>query len=126
MKLIFWKNFLLLMVLLTSKFDENIHIQSRIFFFFLKNVLKQTWNFFNTKFLTRWKDRNSSYKVRRMLGLFCHFIPLILCYNSVKGFGVTKNSRKKIVWRGLRRVKIKKSFQRQYFTKYLKLTLVLM
>ena len=45
------QNFILLSVLLlTTKFVKNSHIWARIFFIFLKNVLKQTWNSFNTKF----------------------------------------------------------------------------
>ena len=38
------------MFLLTVKLVEKGHIKARIFFIFLKNVLKQTWKFFNTKF----------------------------------------------------------------------------
>ena len=64
------------MFLLTSKFVKNS--QARIFFIFLKNVLKETWDSFNTKFESPWKDRKSSYKVKQILGLFCHLIALIL------------------------------------------------
>ena len=56
-----------------------------------KNVLKQTWHSFNTKFQTQWKDRESSYHVTIILGLFCHSIALILALNSVKDLRVTKN-----------------------------------
>ena len=34
------------MFLLTAEFGINCHIQSRIYFVSLKNVLKQTWKFF--------------------------------------------------------------------------------
>ena len=66
------------MSLLTAKFVKNSHILARIYFIFLKNVLKQTWNFFNIKFRPQWKDRKSSYQVREILGLFYNFIALIL------------------------------------------------
>ena len=54
-------------------------------------MLKQTWDSFNAKFQTQWKDRESSYHVRIILGLFCHSIALILGWNSVKDLRVTKN-----------------------------------
>ena len=54
-------NFLLhVMFLLETKFVKNIYIKARIFFIFLANFLKQTWNSFNTKFQPQWKDRESS------------------------------------------------------------------
>ena len=56
-----------------------------------KNVLKQTWHSFNTKFQTQWKDRESSYHVARIWGLFCQSIALILGLKSVKDLRVTKN-----------------------------------
>ena len=56
-----------------------------------KNVLKRTWHSFNTKFQTQWKDRESSYHVRIILGLFCYSIALTLGLNSVKDIRVTKN-----------------------------------
>ena len=56
-------------------------------------MLKQTWHSFNTKFQTQWKDRESSYHVRIILGLFCHSIALILGLNSVKDLRVTKNTK---------------------------------
>ena len=57
-------------------------------------MLKQTWHSFNTTFQTQWKDRESSYHVRIILGLFCHSITLILGLNSVKDLRVTKNAKK--------------------------------
>ena len=62
------------MSLLTAKFVKNSHIWARIHFAFLENVLKQTWHAFNIKFGPQWKDRKSSYQVRRM---FAHFSKLI-------------------------------------------------
>ena len=35
------------MSLLTAKFAKNIHIKARIYFIFLKNILKETGNSFN-------------------------------------------------------------------------------
>ena len=54
-------------------------------------MLKQTWHSFNTKFQTQWKDPESSYHVRIILGHFCDSISLILSLNSVKDLRVTKN-----------------------------------
>ena len=54
-------------------------------------MLKQTWHSFNTKFQTQWKDRESSYHVRIILGLFCNSVALILGLNSLKDLTVTKN-----------------------------------
>ena len=54
-------------------------------------MLKQAWHSFNTKFQTQWKDRESSYHVTIIVGLFCHSIALILGLNSVKDLRVTKN-----------------------------------
>ena len=54
-------------------------------------MLKQTWHSFNTKFQTHWKDWESSYHIRIILGHFCHSIALILGLNSVKDVRVTKN-----------------------------------
>ena len=54
-------------------------------------MLKKTWHSFNTKFQTQWKDCESSYHVRIVLGLFRHSVGLILGLNSVKVLIVTKN-----------------------------------
>ena len=40
--------FCIFMSLLTAKFVKSIHILARIYFIFLKNVLKQTWIALNT------------------------------------------------------------------------------
>ena len=37
------------MSLLTAKFVKNSHVYARIYLIFLKNVVKQTRNTFNTK-----------------------------------------------------------------------------
>ena len=66
------------MFLLTAKLVKNSHIQARIFFIFLKDVLKQTWNSFNTKLQTQCKDGKSSDQVRQILAHFFHLIALIL------------------------------------------------
>ena len=101
------------MLLLATKCVKNSHIYARIFLIFLKNVLKQTWNSFNTKFQAQWKDRESSYQVRIILEHFCHLIALILGLNSVKGLRVTKNVRE-IKFEGVwGKLESKKSFQRQ-------------
>ena len=54
-------------------------------------MLKQTWHSFNTKFQTQWKDRESSYDLRIILGLFCHSIALILGLKCEKELRVSKN-----------------------------------
>ena len=64
-------------------------------------MLKQTWHSFNTKFQTQWKDRESSYHVRIILGLFCHSIALILGLNSVKDLRVTTKNVKEIKFEGV-------------------------
>ena len=64
-------------------------------------MLKQTWHSFNTKFQTQWKDRESSYHVRIILGLFCHSIALILRLNSVKDLRVTTKNVKEIKFEGV-------------------------
>ena len=64
-------------------------------------MLKQTWHSFNSKFQTQWKDRESSYHVRIILGLFCHSIALILGLNSVKDLRVTTKNVKEIKCEGV-------------------------
>ena len=66
------------MSLLTAKFVKKSHIEARIYFIILKNVLKQTWNFFNTKFGPQWKNPKGSYQVRKVLAIFSNIIALIL------------------------------------------------
>ena len=65
------------MSFLTASIVKNSHIEAKIYFMFLKNVLKQTWKSFNTKFRLQWKRKNI-YQVRQILALFCNLIALIL------------------------------------------------
>ena len=60
---------------------------------FVKNVLKTTWNCFNTKFQPQVKDRKCSYQLRSILELLSNFFALILNYDSVKDLRVTKNDK---------------------------------
>ena len=70
-------------------------------------------NCFNPKFQPQSKDRNSSYQVRRILGLFCHLTALILDGNIVNGLRVTKNV-KEIKFEGIwGELESGKGFQRQ-------------
>ena len=86
------QNFLLLfMFLLRIKCLKNTHIYVRNVFFFLKNVLKQTWNSFNIRFQPYQKGRKSSCLVKPILWFLCHLIHLILDSKSVKGLRVTEN-----------------------------------
>ena len=47
---------------------------ARIYFILLKNVLKQTWNSFNTKLRPLRKDWNSTYQVIQVLAIFLSLI----------------------------------------------------
>ena len=85
---------LLLMSLLKIKIVKNIHILSKIYFIFLKNVLKQTRKSFNTKFQTQWKACSSSYQLKQILAVFFELIPLILGQSSVEVLGVTEIVKK--------------------------------
>ena len=123
MKMIAWKFFL---CFLTASVLKSSHIKSIIYFIFLKNVLNQTWRSFNIKLQSQWKDRKSSYIVRQILALFCNLIALILEWHCVKGLRVNKIV-KKIKFEGIwGELAVKKCFQRQSFTKYLRLTIVFM
>ena len=66
------------MLLLTAKSVKTSDILTTVFFIFLENVLKQTWNSFNTKFQSQWKDQERNNQVREILGLSRHLIALIL------------------------------------------------
>ena len=81
---------LLLMPLLKTKFVKNSHILGKICLIFLKNVLKQTRNSFNTKYQAQWKACSSSYRLKQILAVFCDLIPLILGQSSVEVLGVTE------------------------------------
>ena len=103
---------LFLMTLLKTKFIKNSHISSKIYFFFLKNVLKQTRNSFNTKIQAQWKACSSNYQLKQILAVFCNLIPLILGQSSVEVLGVTEIV-KKIKFEGiLDKWKSRKLFQR--------------
>ena len=109
-----------------TKFVKNSHISSKIYLIFLKNVLKQTWNSFNTKFQALWKACSSRYQVKRILALFCDLIRLILGQSSVEVFGVTENV-KEINFEGVwDKLESKKWFKRQQLTKNQRLTPVSM
>ena len=114
---------LLFKFLFLTRFFRNSHIWTRIFFVFLKNVLQQTWNSFNSKFEHQQKDRKRSYQVRQILGFLFNY----LLYFSVKTVRKTVDLQKiskSSVWKSLGWVRIKNSFQRYYLTKLLRLTLV--
>ena len=81
------KFFFLFYVLLKTNFVENSHIEARIFFNFLKSVLNQTSNAFNTKFLPQWTDLKSSDQVTQAFSLFFQLASLTSGSNSVKNIG---------------------------------------
>ena len=117
---------LLFMSLLTAPIVKSSHIWARIYFIFLKNVLKQTWKPFNTNSRPQWKDRKSIYQVRQILALFCNVIALNLSWNFAKSFTVTKIV-KEIKFEGIwGKLEAKKCFQRQSCPKYLRVPLVFM
>ena len=103
---------LLFLFLLPTKFVKNSHIWGKIYFIFLKNVLKQTRNSFNTKFQAQWKACSSSYQLKQILAIYCDLIPLILGQSSVEVLGVTE-ILKEIKFEGvLDKLKSKKRFHR--------------
>ena len=82
--------YFLFMSLLAAKFIKKSHMYTRVYFIFLKNILKQTWKSFNTKSWPRWKDGKSSKWVRQLLASFSNLIALILSENCAKGLSHTK------------------------------------
>ena len=125
---ILWKwfseNLLLFISFLTANFNKNSHFWYIIYFLFLKNVLEQTWNSFMTNF-------NLSEKIERLLLSKANFHPFLQlnCSNfRSKLFEALElpNMSKNQVQRGLCGVRIKNVFERQSFTKYLRLALVFM
>ena len=128
---ILWKNLsanfsFAFMSLLPTKFVKNSHILGKIYLIFLKNVLKQTRNSFNTKFQAQWKACSSSYQLKQILAVFCDLIPPILSQSSAEVLGVTEIV-KEIMFEGvLGKLKSKKRFQRILLTKNQRLTLVSM
>ena len=101
---------LFLIFLLTDKLVKTSHIYARILFAFAKNILKQTWNTFNTKLQAQWKDPKSSYQVRQILGLLLALngsnFRLKQCERHLNCLICQRNK----VWRRVRRVRIKKQF----------------
>ena len=67
-----------LMSLLTTKFAKNSRILARIYFIFLKKVVKQIWNAFIRKFRQQWKDRQNSFQAKQIFVLLCNLIALTL------------------------------------------------
>ena len=78
------------MFLLTINLVYNNPIQARVFFIFLKNVLNQTSNAFNTTFRRQWNDRKSSYPARQDFAVFSNLIALYSGLKSVKILRVSK------------------------------------
>ena len=114
MKLIVWKKlFSFFMLLWTPIFVKNSNISATIFFIFLKNLLKQTWNSFDTKFQLQGKDLRSNYQVKENFRNFCQLVIIVLGQNNVKGLKFTKCLKKNYDWRGLEREKIKKKVPRE-------------
>ena len=103
---------LLFMSLLPIKFVKNSHILGKIYFIFLKNVLKQTGNSFNTKFQAQWKACSSSYQLKQILAVYCDLIPLILGQSSVEVLGVTEIVKEIKFEAVLDKLKSKKMLQR--------------
>ena len=58
------------MSLLRAELVKNSHIQVWIHFFFLTNILKETWNTFTTKFWRQEKNQQDSYHVRQIFAIF--------------------------------------------------------
>ena len=103
---------LLFMSFLPTKFVKNSHIWVKIYFIFLKNVLKQTQKSFNTKFQAQWKACSSSYQLKQILAVFCNLIPLILGQSSVEVL-VVKEIFKEIKFEEvLDKLQSKKMFQK--------------
>ena len=103
---------LLLMSLSETKFFKNSHILGKIDLIFLKNVLKQTRNSFNTKFQAQWKACSSSYQLKQILAVFYDLIPLILGQSSVEVLGVTEIVKEIKFQVVLDKLKSKKRLQR--------------
>ena len=121
------QNFLLLfMFASTTKFVKNSHISARLISTFLKNVLKQSWNSFNTNFKPQWKGLKSSYQANKILRLFCHSVALTLRQNSVKSLKNTKKDKETNYEWICGELESQKSILKQSVTKELWLILVFM
>ena len=101
------------MLLWTPIFVKNSNISATIFFIFLKNLLKQTWNSFDTKFKLQGKDLRSNYQVKENFRNFCHLIIIVLGQNNVIGLKVTKGLKKNSDSRGLERERNKIKISRE-------------
>ena len=116
------------MSFLITIFVKNSDIYAKIYLILLKNLLKQTSISFNKQFRPGWEDGKKSYQENQFLALFPSIIALISCYNSVKGLRVNKTV-KEIIFERVRielESKKKKSFRKEPFAKFLKLTIVFM
>ena len=112
------------MSLLAVPIVKSSHTSSRIYFIFLKDVIKKTWKWFNIKLWPELKDEKSKYQLWQALAMFCNVIAIFLSQNWAKSLRVNKNV-KEIKLEGVGcNLEAKKCFQRIPFTKYLRLTLV--
>ena len=103
------QNFLLLFIFLViAKFVKKSHIYARTHFIFLKTVVKQTWNSFNTKCGPQWKDWKSSYQIWQILVIFsnCSNFSLKQCKRPYS----YHNCQRNWVWRDLGQVRVKNRF----------------
>ena len=101
---------LLFMYSLTVKLVKNNHVLARIFFIFLKNVLKQTGNFFNTMFQPQWKDWKNNSQLRQILGLFLPINSPNFRLKQGESPESYQYSQRNYVWRGQAGVRAKKTF----------------
>ena len=111
------QNFLLLFIFLViAKFVKKSHIYARTHFIFLKTVVKQTWNSFNTKCGPQWKDWKSSYQIWQILVIFfnCSNFSLKQC-KGLRATTIVKDIEFEGVWGKL---ESKTGFWRQLVTKY--------
>ena len=69
--------FLLFMSLSTVPIVKKRYLAG-IYFIFQKNVLKQTWKSFNTKFRPQCKDWKTSLPAKQILAFFCNLLAPIL------------------------------------------------
>ena len=94
-------------------------LRAGIYFMFLKNVLKQSWKSFNTKFRLQWKLASKA-NFSTFLLLSCSNFKLKLCKRHWSDWKFQWNH----VWRCLRWLELKHCSQRRSFTKYFRQTLV--
>ena len=101
----------LFMFLLTVKFVNNSHIYESIFLFLVTNVLKQTWNSFNTKFQPHWKDRKSTYQVRQIFGPFLLLICSDFRLKQLESLQSYQKTQRNEVWICIGPIRIKREFK---------------